>query len=92
MALKIHPQHMHMGYENSQLYTTKLVTAALENNVTKVRELLKQGENPFITTIESIPRTPLEYAEKYGCQAAADVLRVFMGNNPHLALTATSNL
>jgi ankyrin repeat protein len=88
----IHPQHIHIGFENSKLYTTKLVTAALENNVKKVMQLLNQGENPFIRTIESIPRTPLEYAERYGCEAAALVLRVFMGNNPHLEFTATSNL
>lgn len=83
--MAITTQHIRLGFENSKLYTTELHTAALENNVRRVRTLLKQGANPFIRTIESIPRTACEYAEKFGCLDTAKVLRSFMDSNPHLA-------
>ena len=83
--MAITPQHIRFGFENSELYTTELHTAALENNVQRVRTLLKQGANPFITTIESIPRTALEYAERFDCLDTAKVLRDFMDRKPHLA-------
>jgi len=84
--MEITTQHIRLGFENSKLYTTELHTAALENNVKRVRALLKQGANPFLKTIERIPRTALEYAERFDCLDTAKVLREFMDWKPHLAL------
>ena len=84
--MEITSQHIRMG--RSENYTTALVNAAVENSVTKIRTLLKQGSNPFIKTIDSKPRTPLEYAIRFECLQAAAVLRKHMIENPELQFEA----
>jgi len=85
---KITSEHIRVG--TSEHFTTALVNAAVENSVEKVRTLLKQGFNPFIKTIDSKPRTPLQYALRFDCLQTAVVLKKYMKENPHLILEVLS--
>jgi len=71
---------LRVGFSASKLRMTQLHVATFEDNAVEVSRLLGLGADPTIRTVESLPRTPLEYAERYGCENVAKILRAYMQN------------